>query len=42
VLTAMLVDEPASQVYVVSWSGPTVVPTPAIQPSLQVHSIVAG
>lgn len=33
---------PIAQVYVVARSGPMVLPMTACQPSLQVHSIVAG
>lgn len=42
VLTAMVVEVPTAQVYVVALSGPMVVPTPAPHPSLQAHSMVAG
>ena len=42
VLTAMVVEVPTWQVYVVAPSSPTLSPTPAIHPSLQVHAIVSG
>ena len=42
VLTAIVVVVPTAQVYVVSPSLPTEVPTPAVQPSLQLHARVCA